>query len=164
MNESTDNRQPRPLDPMSLKPRRGSTYPAAFRGVVGAREKRALGDAFGLENFGVNLVHLPPGAWSSQRHWHSHEDELVYVLEGELTLVTDAGEQVLTPGTCAGFPAGRPDGHHLINRNDRMAIYLEIGDRSDDDRAEYPDIDMKAHGENGRFVFTHKDGTPYPTE
>jgi uncharacterized cupin superfamily protein len=164
MSERSDDCQPPPLDPMTLPPRTGSTYPAAFRDVVGAREKRQLGAALGLTRYGVNLVHLPPGAWSSQRHWHSHEDEFVYLLEGELTLITDDGERILTAGMCAGFPGGRPDGHHLVNRSDRMAIYLELGDRNETDRVDYPDIDMKLHKENGRYVFTHKDGNPYPTE
>ena len=164
MSEQIDDRQPEPLDPMALPPRTGSSYPAAFRDAVRGREKRQLGAVFGLTRYGVNLVHLPPGAWSSQRHWHSHEDEFVYLLEGELTLVTEGGAQVLTAGMCAGFPGGRPDGHHLVNRSDRMAIYIEVGDRNEADRVDYPDIDMKLHKENGRYVFTHKDGIPYPTE
>ena len=157
-------RQPKPLDAMSVTPRTGSSYPTEFKGVVGSREKRALGAACGLTHYGVNLVHLPPGAWSSQRHWHSHEDEFVYVLEGKIALVTDTGEQILRPGTSAGFPAGCADGHHLINRSDRMAIYLEIGDRHDDDKVDYPDIDMKLVKRDGKWVFLHKDGKPYPTE
>ncbi len=157
-------RQPKPVEAMSLPPRRGSSYPAEFRHVVGSREKRALGAATGLTKYGVNLVHLPPGAWSSQRHWHSHEDEFVYVLEGEIALVTDAGEQVLTAGMGAGFPAGCADGHHLINRSDRMAIYLEIGDRDDADKVDYPDIDMRLEKRDGTFAFLHKNGKPYPTE
>lgn len=157
-------RQPKPVDAKSVSPRTGSRYPAEFKGVAGRREKRALGDACGLTHYGVNLVHLPPGAWSSQRHWHSHEDEFVYVLEGELTLVTDAGDQILTPGMSAGFPANCADGHHLINRSDRMAVYLEVGDRSDDDKVDYPDIDMKLEMRDGEFAFLHKNGKPYPTE
>lgn len=157
-------RQPKPVAAMNVAPRTGSSYPAEFRGVVGTREKRALGAACGLTRYGVNLVHLPPGAWSSQRHWHSHEDEFVHVLEGELTLITDDGAQVLTRGMSAGFPAGCADGHHLINRSDRMAIYLEIGDRNDADKVDYPDIDMKLEKRDGKFVFLHKDGKPYPTE
>ena len=158
------NRLPAPVDPRDLPPRRGSSYPAEFRDIVGAREKRALGAATGITHYGVNLVHLPPGAWSSQRHWHSHEDEFVYVLEGELMLVTDAGEQVLKAGMCAGFPAGAADGHHLINRSGRMAVYLEIGDRHDADKVDYPDIDMRLEKRDGKFVFMHKSGEPYPTE
>ncbi|MEX2296035.1 MAG: cupin domain-containing protein [Dongiaceae bacterium] len=164
MTDRPEDRQPPALDPMRVTPRTGSSYPAEFRDVVGTREKRMLAAALGLTRYGVNLVHLPPGAWSSQRHWHSHEDEFVYLLEGEVTLITDAGEQTLSAGMCAGFPGGRPDGHHLVNRSGRMAIYLEIGDRDPADGADYPDIDMKAEKESGRYVFRHKDGNPYPTE
>ena len=108
------------------------------------------------------MVELPPGCWSSQRHWHSHEDEFVYVLEGELTLVTDAGEQVLRAGMAAGFPAGQPDGHHLINRTDRPAVYLEVGTRREDvDEVDYPDIDMAVRqGPDGQR-FVKKSGEPY---
>ena len=147
------------VDPRTVPERRGSSYPEPFRGAAGGRVKRALGDAAGLTDFGVNLVHLPPGAWSSQRHWHSHEDELVYVLEGELVLITEGGEQVLGPGMAAGFPKGRADGHHMINRSGRMAVYLEIGSRRpDEDEATYPDIDMHL-GTDGRF--RHKSGEPW---
>jgi uncharacterized cupin superfamily protein len=103
----------------AVEPRTGSTYPDRFRGRVGGRRKRALGDLFGLDQFGVNLTELPPGAASALRHWHSHEDELVYVLEGEATLITGAGEELLRPGDCVGFKAGTADGHHLANRSDR---------------------------------------------
>jgi uncharacterized cupin superfamily protein len=138
-------------------------YPREFWGMVIGSERRRLGDAAGLKNFGVNLVRLPPGCASSQRHWHTRQDELIYVLSGELVLVTDAGEQVLGPGTAAGFPAGKPDGHHVINRSQRDAIFLEIGDRSPGDEGEYPDIDMKWKNVDGgqRYVYIHKDGTPY---
>ena len=109
-----------------------------------------------------SLLHLPPGAWSSQRHWHSHEDELVYVVSGELTLVTDRGEQRLAAGMCAGFPAGEPDGHHLINRSGQPATYLEIGTRIAEDGAVYSDIDMEVRPRpEGGHLFVHKDGTPY---
>lgn len=151
------------LDPETVPARHGSGYPAPFRDKVEGRIKRALGDALGLTQFGVNLVTLPPGAWSAQRHWHSHEDEFVYVLSGELTLVTDAGAQRLGPGMAAGFPAGKPDGHHLINRSDQPATYLEVGSRRDDvDEVDYPDIDMAVrHDAAGRQQFVHKDGRPY---
>ena len=150
------------LDPESLEPRRGSSYPERFKAEVAAREKRALGDALGLSNFGVNLVTLPPGAWSAQRHWHSAEDEFVYVVAGELTLVTDAGEQRLGPGMTAGFPAGVADGHCLINRSGAPATYLEVGDRrAESDAVEYPDIDLKLEpGPQGRRFVT-KAGEPY---
>jgi uncharacterized cupin superfamily protein len=150
------------LDPQTVPARRGSSYPAPFRAEVESRQKRPLGDALGLSQFGVNLVLLPPGCWSSQRHWHTHEDEFVYVLEGELTLVTDAGEQVLNAGMAAGFAAGKPDGHHLINRTDRPATYLEVGTRRDDvDEVDYSDIDMAVRHRDGAQVFVRKNGEPY---
>jgi len=150
------------LDPMSMPPRRGSIYPAPFADPLAGREKRALGDPLGLKQFGVNLVTLAPGAWSSQRHWHAHEDEFIYVLEGEVTLVTDAGEKILGAGMAAGFPAGRADGHHLINRSDAPVLYLEVGTRAESEEAQYSDIDMMAREENGRFVLMRKNGEPYP--
>jgi len=150
------------LDPRTLPERRGSGYPEPFRTAVAGRAKRALGDAFGLTQFGVNLVHMPPGCWSSQRHWHSHEDEFVYVVDGELTLVTDAGEHPLRAGMVAGFPAGQADGHHLINRSDRPATYLEIGSRLPEvDEAVYSDIDMELRLRGGSQVFVRKNGEPY---
>ncbi len=149
------------LDPASVQPRTGSSYPAPFRAAVAGREKRALGDALGLTHFGVNLVRLPPGTASAQRHWHTAEDELVYILEGEVELVTNAGSQRLTAGMVAGFPAGRADGHHLVNRSDRDVLYLEVGDRVPGDEADYPDIDLRLLHRDGKDVFTHKDGTPW---
>jgi uncharacterized cupin superfamily protein len=110
------------LDPMSLPPRLGSIYPAPFGDKLAGREKRAVGDALQLTQFGVNLVTLAPGAWSSQRHWHANEDEFIYVLQGEVTLVTDAGQKTLTAGMAAGFPAGKADGHHLINQSAKPAL------------------------------------------
>jgi uncharacterized cupin superfamily protein len=106
-------------------------------------------------------VTLAPGSWSSQRHWHAEEDEFVYVLEGQVTLVTDAGEQVLGPGMAAGFPAGKADGHHLINRSDLPVLYLEVGTRAKAEVAQYSDIDMVARKDGGRFIFTRKNGEPY---
>jgi uncharacterized cupin superfamily protein len=148
------------VDPNDLQSRTGSAYPEAFQGVVEGREVRGLGDALGLSNFGVNLVTLEPGAASSQRHWHSREDEFVYVLDGDLTLVTEAGETVLGPGMAAGFPAGKPDGHCLVNRTDRPARFLVVGDRSPSDECHYPDIDL--HMKRGLSArFTRKDGTGY---
>lgn len=150
------------FDPLAVESRKGSSYPDAFRGVVGEREKRALGDAAGLTQFGVNLVHLPPGAWSAQRHWHAGEDEFVYLVEGELTLVTDAGEQTLRAGMSAGFPAGHRQGHHLVNRGARTAIYLEVGTRSDRDEIYYPDIDLHLKLDAaGETLWLHKDGRAY---
>ncbi|HYY05357.1 MAG TPA: cupin domain-containing protein, partial [Candidatus Limnocylindria bacterium] len=133
---------PPALDPRTVPERTGSTYPEPFRSSVGWAAKRALGSELGLTHFGVNLVRLGPGEWSSLRHWHTHEDEFVYVLEGELTLVTDAGEQRLGAGLAAGFPAGTPDGHQLINRSGAPALYLEAGDRSVEDLVTYSDVDL----------------------
>jgi uncharacterized cupin superfamily protein len=149
------------LDPQSLAPRLGSAYPAPFGDPLAGREKRALGDALHLTQFGVNLVTLAPGSWSSQRHWHANEDEFVYVLEGEVTLVTDAGEQTLRPGMAAGFPAGNADGHHLINRSEKLALYLEVGTRAKTEEAHYSDIDMIARKVERGFIFTRKNGEPY---
>ena len=150
------------IDPRELDARTGTGYPDPYRDNVMARSKRALGDAFGLSRYGVNLVDLPPGIWSAQRHWHTHEDELIYVISGQLTLVTDAGEQILTPGMVAGFPAGDSNGHHLINKSGETASYLEIGDRNSQDEVFYPDIDLiyKAN-DDGENVFTNRDGEPY---
>ncbi len=157
----TQTLRPPALDPMSAAPRRGSSYPEPFRAAAERRTKRALGDALGLRNFGVNLTRLEPGAWSSQRHWHSHEDEFVLVLEGELTLVTDDGEQALGPGMAAGFPAGVENGHHLINRGRTAAVYLEVGDRRPEDATVYPDIDLLLRPGPGAPVFTNRKGEPY---
>ena len=154
--------EPPALDPASLPVKKGSDYPEPFKADVAGRERRALGDALGLKNFGVNLTRLPPGNSSSQRHWHNRQDEFVYIIEGEVVLVTDAGEQVLTAGMVAGFPAGTGDGHHLINRSDKDAIYFEIGDRSANDEVDYPDIDMLVRWIDGGEKYVHKDGTPYP--
>ncbi len=151
------------LDPATVALRTESDYPPQFQVSVAGLERRRLGDATGLKNFGVNLVRLPPGVASALRHWHTKQDEFVFLLQGELVLVTDAGEQVLTPGMAAGFPAGKPDGHHLVNRSDRDALYLEIGDRMPGDEGDYPDIDMvwRIKGDPNNSVYLHKDGTPY---
>jgi uncharacterized cupin superfamily protein len=138
----------------------GSGYPSPFDEPCRQRFRRRLGDAAGLTQFGVNLLTLPPGAWSSQRHWHTVEDEFVYVVEGEVVLVTDAGEELLKAGDCAGFPAGAPDGHHLQNRSNRVATVLEVGSRRPaDDEVFYSDIDMRAP--KGDVGYVHRDGTPY---
>ena len=139
----------------------GSRYPAPYDAPCAARTRQRLGDAAGLTDFGVNLLRLPPGVWSSQRHWHTAEDEFLYVLEGEVVLVTDAGEQTLKAGDCAGFKAGVADGHQLQNRSQREAIMLEVGSRkAADDEVDYPDIDLRFL--KGRGGFSHKDGKPYP--
>jgi uncharacterized cupin superfamily protein len=140
----------------------GSGYPAPFDAPCAERARQPLGDAAGLTDFGVNLLRLAPGVWSSQRHWHTTEDEFVYVVEGEVVLVTDGGEEILRAGDCAGFKAGVKDGHHLQNRSNRNALVLEVGSRrTAEDQGEYPDIDMRAL--QGRAGYTHRDGTPYPT-
>ncbi len=137
-----------------------SNYPEPFASLVAGREKRPLGDLFGLKNFGVNLTRLHPGSASALRHRHSRQDEFVYVLSGEPTLVVDSGEVQLRPGMCAGFPAGGT-AHHLINRTREDVLILEIGDRSTGDEASYPDDDLKAVLQDGQWRFFRKDGTAY---
>jgi uncharacterized cupin superfamily protein len=141
----------------SIQPRVGSGYPAPFDEPCRHRVRRALGDTAGLTDFGVNVLELPPGSWSSQRHWHSKEDEFVWVLEGEVVLVTGQGEEIFRAGDCAGFKAGDPDGHQFQNRSGKRVKLLEVGSRHQDDVAEYPDIDMRWGGPTP----THKDGRPY---
>lgn len=148
-------------DPMRLQPRQGSAYPDPFKASFEGRIKRVLTDRLGLTQFGVNLTTLEPGARSSLRHWHENEDEFVYVLEGELTLVTMDGERTLRVSQAAGFPKGDRNGHCLINRSNSRATYLEIGTRAKEDTAEYPDVDLRAEKRDGRWRFLHKDGTPY---
>src|ERR1700735_2122963 len=131
----------------------GSGYPAPYDRAVAQRRRQRVGDLAGLSHFGVNLTRLPAGAWSSQRHWHSGEDEFVYVIEGELVLVTDAGEEILRSGDCAGFKAGEPNGHHLQNRSNHDALILEVGSRRpQDDAVTYPGIDLKTP--NGSRSYT----------
>lgn len=139
--------------------RKGSGYPSPFDQPCAERLRTRLGDAGGITQFGVNLLELPPGVWSSQRHWHSDEDELVYVLAGEVSLVTDAGEQLLRAGDCAAFPKGVADGHQLINRSSQVVKLLEVGARSEADVCRYSDIDMEIDGAVGHF--TRRDGTRY---
>jgi uncharacterized cupin superfamily protein len=149
------------IDAMSLEPRTGSGYPEPYRSRVLPREKRALGDAFGLQTVGINLTVLPPGKESSMRHWHTHEEEFIFVLSGEVVLVTDAGEQVLKAGMCAGFPLGTQDGHQLVNRGTQPATYLEVSNRNIADRAFYPDVDLLYHGAAAAVKFTRKDGSGF---
>ncbi len=137
---------------------RGTLYPPPFDEPCRERSRTKLGDAAGLEQFGVNLCRLPPGAWSSQRHWHVEEDEFVFVVEGEVVLVSDAGEEVLKAGDCAGFKAGDTDGHCLQNRSKSDALILEVGSRRPGEVAYYSEIDMQAKG----GAYLHRDGTPYP--
>ena len=154
--------KPPALDPATVAPRTTSGYPTdAMRKQTAGRATHALGDALGLTTFGVNLTRLEPGAASALRHWHKRQDEFVYVLEGELTLVTDTGEQLLGPGACAGFPGGVPDGHHLVNRTSAPAVFLEVGDRLPGDGAEYPDVDLRVRATASGWKYVHKDGRPY---
>lgn len=141
----------------------GTLYPPPFDEPCRARERRRLGDAAGLTQFGVNLLRLAPGTWSSQRHWHSHEDEFVYVLSGEVTLVTDAGAEVLRAGDAAGFKAGEPNGHCLQNRSAAEVVVLEVGTRAPSvDTTTYPGLDLLAPpGRSSTTPFTHLDGRPY---
>lgn len=139
----------------------GSGYPPPYDGPCRERRRWQLGDAAGLTQFGVNLQRLPPGQWSSQRHWHTAEDEFVWILEGEVVLVTDEGEQILRAGDCAGFKAGEPNGHHLQNRSDREAVVLEVGARRPgEDVCDYPDLDMRTDPATDGYL--HRDGSPYP--
>jgi uncharacterized cupin superfamily protein len=147
------------IDIAALKPVVGTLYPPPFDEPCRLRERTRLGDAAGLTQYGVNLLCLPPGAWSSQRHWHAKEDEFIYVLSGEVVLATDPGDEVLRAGDCAGFRGSDPDGHCLQNRSTAAARVLEIGSRIPGEYATYSDIDMKTEPGIG---FVHKDGTPYP--
>jgi uncharacterized cupin superfamily protein len=150
------------LDPATVSPRSTSGYPEPFRSRVLPREKRPLGNAVGLTKIGINFSTLFPGKESSIRHFHSREDEFIFVVEGEVVLVTNEGEQLLTAGMCAGFPAGDQNAHQLVNRSGQPARYLEISNRDPDDTAEYPETDLACRkGEDGRYVFTHRDGSSY---
>ena len=149
------------IDPAGVEEIGGTGYPSPYKAQVAGRTKRRLGDAAGLTQFGVNLTTLKPGSCSAMRHWHETEDEFVYVVTGELTLVTDAGEQVLAAGMAAGFPAGKRDGHHMINRSKAPATYLEVGTRTKSDNVTYPDIDLKAVNDGAGWKYLHKDGRPY---
>ncbi len=148
------------IDIAAAPERKGSGYPAPFHEPCMNRTRKPLGDAGGLTQFGVNLLTLAPGVWSSQRHWHSGEDEFVYVLSGEVVLVTDQGEELLRAGDCAAFPKNDANGHQLVNKSKAVAQCLEIGTRTTDDVCLYPDIDLKIDAKDN--VFTHKNGTPYP--
>lgn len=150
------------IDPAAIEPLVGASYPPPYDGPCRTRERKALGDAAGLTQFGVNLLRLPPGAWSSQRHWESHEDEFVHVLAGEVVLVTDAGEEVLRAGDAAGFKAGEPNGHCLQNRSRSDALVLEVGSRMAENVARYPDLDMVSVAGSDPPRFTRRDGTPHP--
>ena len=144
--------------PLRAKP---SNYPEPFASRMAGRQKRPLGDVFGLANFGVNLTRLLPGAVSALRHAHSRQDEFVYILQGYPTLHTDEGRTRLSPGMCAGFKAGSGNGHHLINDTADPVVYLEVGDRTPGDEGSYPDDDLKALMVDGQWKFVHKDDSPY---
>ena len=146
------------IDLSAVPSESGSTYPNPFDQPCIGQSFQRIARFAGLTQFGVNVTVIEPGAWSSQRHWHSHEDEFVWVLEGELTLVTDTGEETLRAGECAAFRSGDPDGHHLINKSGRPARVLEIGTSARHDRCTYPDIDMIADASG----YSHRDRTPYP--
>jgi uncharacterized cupin superfamily protein len=148
------------IDLAVVAARKGSGYPPPFDAPCAARTRQRIGEAGGLRDFGVNLMTLPPGSWSSQRHWHSDEDEFVFLLEGEVTLVEDSAEVVLRAGDCATFPKGVANGHHLINKSLAMAVYLEVGSRNLQDVTTCSDIDVMSSNADGRFV--HKDGAHYP--
>ena len=149
------------IDIDAVPVRTGSNYPEPFNAVCLGSTWRKLGDAVGLSDFGVNLVRLPPGKWSSQRHWHTEEDELVFMLEGEVVLVEDDGDHTLSPGDCAAWKAGVTNGHCLQNRSGADAVYLEIGSRRPQtDACDYPDLDMVARP--AEPFYRHRDGTPYP--
>jgi uncharacterized cupin superfamily protein len=143
--------------------REGSRYPAPHNELCMNRTKHILGDVFGLNQFGVNLAILEPGAWSSQRHAHEKEDEFIFVLEGEITLSDDDGDHILTPGMCAGFKAGTGNGHCLKNLTNSPAKYLEIGSRIPNEKVVYNDIDMMTENSSGKWVYTRKDGSPFPS-
>jgi uncharacterized cupin superfamily protein len=148
------------VDLADVPVRKGTGYPDPFNEACSGRTRRRVGDAGGLRDFGVNLMTLPPGRWSSQRHWHSHEDEFVYVLEGELTLAEDTGVTVLRAGECACFPKATGNGHHMQNSGAAVAVYLEVGSRHPDDLTTCADIDLMSFNKDGRWL--HKDGATYP--
>jgi uncharacterized cupin superfamily protein len=149
------------LDPATVEPRTASGYPEPYRSRCLPREKRPLGSALGLTRIGINLTTLPPGKESSMRHWHTLEEEFVYVVSGQAVLVTDAGEQTLEQGMCAGFTAGSGDGHQLVNRGSQPVVYLEISNREPGDTAHYPDVDLMFHGVDAAVKFTRKDGSKF---
>lgn len=154
---------PTALHAEAVKPRDvPSLYPAPYAALTEGRVKRVLGDQFGLKNFGVNLTRLAPGAFSALRHCHSKQDEFIFILSGHPTLISDIGATELAPGMCAGFRAGSGDAHHLQNRSAKDVLYLEIGDRPVGDAVYYPDDDLCAVlNSEGKWVFTHKDGSAY---
>jgi uncharacterized cupin superfamily protein len=162
MSDTDRTRPPAAIAASEVAPRaKRSNYPEPFASRVAGREKRQLGDVFGLKNFGVNLTRLAPGAASALRHAHTRQDEFVYILKGSPVLITGMGEMTLTEGMCAGFRAGDGNAHHLVNRGSEDVVYLEVGDRIAGDAAVYPDDDLEAALVDGSWRFTHKNGTPF---
>ncbi len=150
------------IDMSKAAVRTTSNYPPQFQSIVAGREKRALGNLAGLTQFGVNLTTLKPGAASALRHWHEQEDEFIFIIEGEAVLIENEGETILKAGEAAGFKAGVTNGHQLVNRSSRDVVYLEIGTRSKNEVAHYPDVDLAlTHDTAGKMLFTHKSGQPY---
>src|SRR5437016_8638034 len=149
------------IDIAKIAPRLGSSYPQSFKAPIVGREKTALGDAAGLTQFGVNLTRLKPGAASALRHWHETEDDFIYVLQGEIMLIEDGGTTVLLPGDAAGFQAGVPNGHHLVNKSQRDALYLEVGTRAKRERAHYADVDLVCDRDESGFRFSRRSGELY---
>lgn len=162
MSDTPVSAKPVAVKALDVAPRtKPSNYPEPYFSMMRDREKRQLGDIFGLSNFGVNLTRLKPGGCSALRHHHTVQDEFIYVLSGHPILVTDAGDTPLEPGMCAGFRAGVPDGHRLVNRTDEEVVYIEVGDRLPGDHAIYPDDDLEARMVGGQWQFVHKDGSPF---
>lgn len=157
----SDTAKPVAIDAKSLPEADVRVYPGPYRDYIAGRHRRRLGEAFGLTNFGVNLTRLQPGARSSLRHWHSKQDELIYVVEGELVLITDAGRTLLRAGMIAGWKAGSDNAHQLVNESGADALYLEIGDRTPNDDVVYPEADLFATWRDGVRVWLKKDGTPW---
>lgn len=158
----TENRPPLAISAIDVPPRAAvSFYPEPFATRMIGRQKRLLGDFFGLKNFGINLTRLAPNAMSALRHSHTRQDEFVYIVQGQPTLRTNDGSMRLAPGMCVGFPAGAGNAHHLHNETTDEVLYLEIGDRTAGDAVDYPDDDIRLVREDGKMKFLHKDGTPY---
>ncbi len=157
----SDRKTPSTVHADAVQRQTGSRYPSPLNEPVNGRARAALGNLFGLDQVGVNVVTLAPGSWSSHRHWHEGEDEFVYVLDGELVLGDDAGDHLMTAGMCAGFKAGNGNGHHLKNMSKAPVTYLEVGTRLRDDKARYSDVDMLAIKQAGVFRFVKKDGSGF---
>ena len=155
------DKKPAAVRALDVEARTATVYPPSLASAVKGRSKRALGDHFGLSQYGFNQVTLEAGAASSIRHYHMKEDEFVYVIEGEITLFDNDGEHTLTPGMCAGFKAGVANGHKLVNKSGKPSSYLEVGSRFSEEDANYPDADLIGAKRGGKFTFTRKDGTPY---